>query len=279
MRFATLSDHVPGDKLTAIDHAAELGFDGLELVVPDDVHDVGAHGMSLDPDHPPITADPVWSGPGRADLAERAADRELAIPSLCPSFMNMRPGLVGETSEERETAITRLTQLITAAADLDAGTILVPFFMEAEIEDDTDRDRVIAALEQLAPTAADAGVTLAIETTLDAADNKAILEAVNHPGVGLYYDVANVLAYGYDPAAEIRELGAHIAQVHFKDRGPDGGHAMLGDGQVDFEAVAAALVDIGYDDWIALETSYESDPMAAMAENLAFARELMATHR
>ena len=275
MQFATLQDHLAADKLSGIDLVAELGFDGLELIVPDGIHEVGSHGMSLNRRHQPIEDDLVFSQDGRKQLRSRAEPYDLEFPSICPSFMNMRPGLIASDTNEREVAIGHLESLIEAAEPLGAHTILVPFFIEAEIETDAHKRNVVDSLSALAPTAAAAGVTLAIETTLDARANRALLEEIDHAAVALYYDVANVINFGYNPAPEIRELGEHIQQVHFKTQNQDGDHALLADGVVDFEAVADALAAIEYDRWIVLETSYVDDPTEAMAANLAYARAML----
>lgn len=275
MRFATLQDHLGVDKTDGIARAAALGFDGLELVIPDGIHDVGPHGMDLVADHAPVESDPVLSATGRTALRRQARDDGITFPSLCPSFLNFRTGLVASEATERAAVVDRLRTLIDAAAALDVETILLPFFRAAEIETAEDETRVAGALADLAPDAAAADVRLAIETSIDAERTRDLVTTVNHPAIGVYYDVDNAVAFGFDPAVEIRTLDEHIQQIHFKDADADGEHAMLGDGRVDFGDVAGAIEDIGYDDWIVLETSYERDPVATMAENLAYTKDLL----
>ena len=50
----------------------------------------------------------------------------------------------------------------------------------------------------------------------------------------------------------------------------------LGQGDVDFAAVASALKAMGYDGWVILETPATDDPVAAAQANLDFARQLLA---
>ncbi len=85
-------------------------------------------------------------------------------------------------------------------------------------------------------------MVLALENTLSAADNRALLAAVASPAVPVYFDVSNAMWWGHDSPAAIRRLGRAIAQIHFKDG--QGGHsnAMLGQGHVDFPGVARSTI-------------------------------------
>ena len=97
-----------------------------------------------------------------------------------------------------------------------------------------------------------------------------ILDRIGHESVAVYYDVGNSTRMGYDVPAEIRLLKDRIAMVHFKD-GPN----YLGEGDVKFDPIAAAIKDIGYQGWIVLETSNPSkDGVADAKRNAEFIRRL-----
>jgi hexulose-6-phosphate isomerase len=66
--------------------------------------------------------------------------------------------------------------------------------------------------------------------------------------VKAYFDVGNVVLYGY-PQDWIHTLGKRIAKVHLKDfkREPSGYKWVnLSEGDIDWEAVRQAFVDVGY---------------------------------
>ena len=68
------------------------------------------------------------------------------------------------------------------------------------------------------------------------------------PWVRAWFDVGNVVLYGY-PQDWIRTLGSQIYKVHLKDfkRGKNSySWANLGDGDIDWRAVRAAFLDVGY---------------------------------
>jgi L-ribulose-5-phosphate 3-epimerase len=115
--------------------------------------------------------------------------------------------------------------------------------------------RSFEALHELSFEAEDRGVAIAIENVwnkflLSPIEFRELIDRVNSPWVGAYLDVGNVLAFGY-PQDWIATLGGRILRVHVKDyrlgaRGA-GGFCQLGDGDVDWPAVMAALVRYGYD--------------------------------
>jgi sugar phosphate isomerase/epimerase len=116
-------------------------------------------------------------------------------------------------------------------------------------------------------------VVLGLETTLSAEANRDLVERIDSPAVGIYHDVGNPLGFDDDPAEMVRKYGESMAQLHFKDQDDDGEWAMLGQGNVDFEAVTEAVAEIDYDGWIVVETKGpETDLFAEARKNLEFAR-------
>ena len=171
-----------------------------------------------------------------------------------------------------------LRQCVDAAKDLGVTNILVPFFGEADLQVDKQIKKdefasVVRRLREAAPCAKDAGVTLAVENMLSAEQNLQLLDAVGHESVSIYYDVYNTgKTQKYDSPAEIRRLKGHITQVHYKN-----GSAYLDEDRPYFEAVTAALKEIGYGGWIVLETSSPSkDAVADARRNGEFVRKLFA---
>jgi sugar phosphate isomerase/epimerase len=274
MQFATSQDVLGCDKVTGIERAATVGFDGVELVVPDGIHRVDEEsGMVLDLDGIDVYEDDLWTPEGRERVQEAAERHEIALPSVCPSYLNCRPGLKSSDEAERAAVAADVEGLIEAAADLGSTAILVPFFYDAEIEDEADRERVVDAVRDLAPVAEDAGVTLALETSLPPETDRAMLDAIDSPAVGVYYDIGNSTWFGYDPAREFDLIGESVASMHVKDSVDSSGDAMLGAGEVDFEGFAVALDGLGYEGWLVLETVHRGDPVADAAANLEFLRE------
>ena len=125
-------------------------------------------------------------------------------------------------------------------------------------------DNATASLRELLPFAEDHGVTLALENVwnkflLGPVEFKTFIDQFSSPYVGCYFDVGNVVINGY-PEHWIEILGPRIAAVHVKNfKRNDCGGVLHGfgddllDGDVDFEAVKAALMKIGYEGPITAE--------------------------
>ena len=112
------------------------------------------------------------------------------------------------------------------------------------------------ALSALAGEAEGRSVVIAVENVnvysrflLSPVETADLIDRVNSPWVGVYFDTANVLPTGY-PQDWIATLGPRIRRVHIKDfdlsqRGMEGFCAPF-DGDVDWPAVMQALADAGY---------------------------------
>lgn len=86
-------------------------------------------------------------------------------------------------------------------------------------------DRYVTYLPSLADRAAEKGIRLAIEHIGGSrflnspAGVRKIARAVNHPAVGVYFDIGNAMHAGEDPVAAIGKLGSLLFQVHLKGIG------------------------------------------------------------
>lgn len=142
------------------------------------------------------------------------------------------------------------------------GAVDVFFFENSPVVPyDVCYERAGDAVSQLVPTAEDLGVTLAIENVwnkflLSPLEMRDFIDSFGSKAVGAYFDVGNVLLTGY-PDQWIRILGKRIARVHVKDFkksvGTAEGFVDLLEGDVDFEAVKAALAEIGYNGYVTAE--------------------------
>jgi L-ribulose-5-phosphate 3-epimerase len=98
------------------------------------------------------------------------------------------------------------------------------------------------------------GITLGLETGQETADTlTSFLRQLDHRGVGVNLDPANILLYDKgDPVAAARMLGPWLKQCHLKDAvrtkvpGTWGEEVVLGTGQVDWKGFFAALSGAGF---------------------------------
>ena len=108
-------------------------------------------------------------------------------------------------------------------------------------------------IRELIPMAKDLGVIIAVEEVwnkflLSPLEFANYIDEFNSPWVKAYFDVGNVVLYGY-PQDWIRTLGKRIVKVHLKDfkrRGDGYQWVNLGDGDIDWADIRKALGEIGY---------------------------------
>ena len=142
------------------------------------------------------------------------------------------------------------------------GAVDVFFNPDAEVVDYDDcLKRATESINEILPVAEETGVTLCIENVwnkflLSPTEMRDFIDSFNSKMVASYFDVGNVLLYGY-PDQWIRILNKRIKRVHVKDfdlskPGADG-FVDLAEGDVDFEVVKKALAEIGYDGYVTAE--------------------------
>lgn len=260
-----------------IPKAAEAGLKGIQVSV------------ATRPDHVPLR-DPAV----RRSYVELGQRHGVSFPSVAAgSILNRIP-----LQSEPQSAVY-VIEAVEAAKALGSHCTLLAFFGNGdlrlrdsmgELRDLRENEpfseyelnapgvtRVVEALRQIAPRAEDAGIILGLENTLTARQNLEIIDRVGSDIVQVYYDVGNSTAYGYDVPTEIRLLGNdRICEIHLKEflGLDDPMRPVLGapDGGVDFDGVAAACRDIGFDKWYILETSGRDGRfMEDTRANIAFA--------
>jgi L-ribulose-5-phosphate 3-epimerase len=232
--------------------ARQLTFSGVELVVQ---------------------RDELASRDRLEHLLQEQTAAGLDVPSLVLAEHSDRGGIADADRIVAESAREDVKCAIGWASELRAGAILVPFFGRAELRGEADVDRATDAFRTLCRMAEEAGVVLCYEGTLPANAIHALAHRIASRAFGCYFDVANVLPRGMDTATEIRSLGSLIRRVHFKDVRVAVGDCPPGLGWVDFAEAAKALDEIGYDDWIVLETP--PGPRELVARDLSFARSVL----
>jgi hexulose-6-phosphate isomerase len=196
------------------------------------------------------------------EIATAMADKGLRIASLATAlFWQVNYGHEDPAVRQRAEDLTRTG--LDLAAWLGTDALLVVPAVVGRWNDPAPRiaygdalDRTCEALARLRHDAEDRGVQIGLENVwnrflLSPRELRDLLDRINSPWVGAYFDIGNVLAFGY-PRDWIRTLGRRIVRVHAKDydlarTGPEGFNCALGEGSVDWPAVVAALREVGYD--------------------------------
>ena len=141
---------------------------------------------------------------------------------------------------------------VDVAHNLHVKVILLAFFSKNDLRgDDAGKKEVIARLKKVAPKAEKLGITLGIESYLNAAEHLDIIEAVGSKNVKVYYDFRNTADAGFDTVKEFKQIGKDmICELHMKENG-----FLLGKGTLDWQSISNAVYESGYygDGWMQIE--------------------------
>ncbi|TJY39840.1 sugar phosphate isomerase/epimerase [Cohnella pontilimi] len=237
-------------------YSSKAGFDAVEL----NLYAPGETGLTLD-----TTA-------SEAEKIKQLADSYgIQLRSLSSGLM-WQNSLSSEDEEVRARGRQIVEKQIQLASILGIDTILcVPAFVKKEGDNSYDAcyRRSQEELAKLVPVAEKYQVHIGIENVwnkflMSPLEMARYIDELDSPYVGAYFDVGNVLNFGY-PEQWIRILGSRIRKVHVKDFkisvGNINGFVPLLAGDVDWPEVRKALTEIGYTDTLTAELSwYEASP-------------------
>lgn len=234
--------------------AKSAGFDAIELAIGAD--------LPLD-----ISRDDARR---LADAAEKSGIR---IATLWVSEPLHQNPLNSADPAVRARGVEAIRRSISIATDLNCGALLLYAVRlgngpKLEVGSQETWDRYTEELAKVVPDAERARVLLDPENVwnkflLSPLEMRSFVDQFHNPWVGVHFDAGNVMQYGY-PEDWILTLGQRIKRIHFKDfklagRGGPAHFADLLQGDVNWSAVMAALVKVGYNGVISPEIGRESN--------------------
>jgi len=202
------------------------------------------------------------------EIKKFAADTGLEISSIIAALLWKYPLTSGDKTIAKKGKDV-VKKSVEIASILQADTVLViPGVVGSVLLAPTEiypYDAVYKksqeVLKELASFAREHQVYLGVENVwnkflLSPTEMKNFIDEINEEYVQAYFDVGNVLLYGY-PEHWIRILGKRIKKVHFKDFrtavGTLDGFVGLLHGDVNWKEVMAAFKEIGYDGYAIAE--------------------------
>jgi hexulose-6-phosphate isomerase len=238
--------------LARVDLARAAGFHAVEINLE--------HGLDIHPDLPDAAL---------TSMAQAIRERGMEISSIY-SRAQWASMISSGVAANRAKGIDIVKRLIEAAHFMQIGAVLVIpgavddglFGKQPElVHYDVVYQRVQEVLAELLPLAAAAGTVLAIENVpnkflVSPLEMARFVDELNHPNLGVYFDVANAMLYGF-PEQWIPILGRRIRRVHVKDYRLDVGGlrgfcGML-QGDINWPLVAQELRQVGYDGYVTSE--------------------------
>jgi sugar phosphate isomerase/epimerase len=193
---------------------------------------------------------------------------------LLDPYRKHQPTLLDPDPDERARRYGMLVRAIEFAHYLEADA--VSFWSGTPADNPPSEahwQRLIEQCRRLADHAATRQVRLAFEpepgmlvATMD--DYRRLHEAVNHPHFGLTLDVGHLHCLGEGPLPSIILSWRHVIwNIHIEDmrRGVHD-HLQFGEGEMEFEPIARALREVGYEGGVHVELSRHSHDAVSVAQ-------------
>ncbi len=244
-----------------LDAQAKAGFQTIELV------GMAPHFLM---DHTGFQA--------TAPVRKMAEDRGLTIGCFTPECAVYQYLMCAPDEGFHHRSMEYFKRGLEAAGQLGA-TKLLTNCIGGTWDEAYDRvyERAVKSLTLLAATAADYGVTIAVETVrpeeskciITLPELKRLLGDVNHPNVKAGMDTIAMGVAGETPEEWFKTLGKDIVHTHFVDGRPYG-HLVWGDGLFPLESYLDVLNKYHYEGLISQEITdfrYFEDPAGADARN------------
>jgi sugar phosphate isomerase/epimerase len=247
----------------AIERAAQLGFRAIEV-------------MTIAPQLDPRT----FSQQDREELVSLCDRLGVEIVSLNPTFIDLN--LASRNDTIRRVSIEEVKSDIDLAKDIGAEIVVVgpgrrhPLVLEPmELSRSLAEPAIMECVEYAEKREVIYGFENITSRFMVHSDEIAeFIDKVDSPYCQAVVDVANAY-YVEDPADFLRNLDQRVCHVHLSDTdGKVEAHWPVGEGEVDFAAVAQALDDIDFDRWSMLETTWPQDPDGSIISSLPKLREL-----
>lgn len=259
MKLASQEGLVPGRDLSEkLDNLAEYGYQGIEF---------GGRGLEE-----------------RQDEIIKATENHSVKPSsICAGF---RGCPLDCDQVQRELAVSDMKKLLEVAANIGAvGLIMVPVFGGPRINDlspyksaiQLEKELLVILLKELGDYAAQFGSTVLVEPLnryethllrkLD--DAVEICEKVNSPNVQIMADFFHMSIEEQNIPRSIESAGNYIKHVHLADST----RLLPGYGHTDFESGFAALKEIGYENYMALECGVPGDATVELPKSAEYMKQ------
>jgi L-ribulose-5-phosphate 3-epimerase len=226
--------------------AKEFGYDGVEL----NIHEEKEALLSLN-----STEEDLYR------ISELAKQNGIELPSVSTT-LHWKYSLTDNDETIQEKGIKIIEKMLKAADIFGSKTILVvPGVVSSEVPYDIAYQRSLRALKKVSKTAEHKNVRIGVENVwnkflLSPLEMANFIDEIGSPWVGAYFDVGNVLQFGY-PEQWIKILNDRILAVHVKDYKTNIGNARafspLLTGDVAWDEVSKALQEIGYNGYISPE--------------------------
>lgn len=217
---------------------------------------------------------PIWTTNGRKEILNLVKESGVAVKSLCGNYFMDNP-LFGVSESDRKSNVLQFKELIKKASSVGVQTILLPLLEQSALTSSDDVDVLLSSLYECSADITNFGVKIGLETDLPAGVYLDLINALNSPLFGAYYDIGNAAYCGYNIIEDIEILRNVLLGIHIKDRKRAGQSVYLGDGDANLEMIIPFLMGLNYDNGLVFEHYYDESPVDTANWNLMYLKKII----
>jgi len=222
-------------KLGAFGLAAEIKADGIEL-------DMG--GLGKRPTFDSKLGDPAE----RQKFLDKSKETGVGISSIAMS------GFYAQSFAKRESIEQMVNDCVLTMKNMKVKVAYLPLGTESDLTKNPElRPIVIEKLKWAGKQVGKIGGVIAIETSLNATDEKKLLEEVGSKYIKSSFNFANAVDNGRDISAELKILGKkYLAQIHASNTDK---FWLENDPAIDMPKIKQTLEEMKWSGWLIVERS------------------------
>jgi len=167
----------------------------------------------------------------------------------------LRADVAASDPHKRQEDTDRLSRHVAIAARLGVDTVVIHPGGRQGATTRAERDRALAfnveAFRWLGDRAVEKGLRIGLENLMRHGASMPyelldLLEAIDHPAIGITLDTSHLNVMGLDVPTAIREFGPHLIATHISDNDGSGDqHRTPGNGDIDWPPIVGALRTVG----------------------------------
>ncbi len=222
-------------KLSAFDLANDIKADGIEL-------DMGSLG-----DRPTFESklgDPIE----RQKFLDKSKELNVGISSIAMS------GFYAQSFAKRETVTQMVDDCIMTMKNMNIKVAYLPLGTQCNLVKNPElRPIVIERLKWAGKQVGKIGGVIAVETSLNATEEKKLLEEIGSKNIKSSFNFANAIDNGRDISSELKILGKkHLAQIHASNTDKVW---LENDTAIDMPKIKKTLDEMKWSGWLIVERS------------------------
>jgi len=226
-------------KLSAVKLTSEIGADGLEV-------DMGGLGNRDTFDNN------FFDEEFRTNYMNELKQYGIEIASVAMT------GFYAQSFATRPTYKQMVGDCLKTCQLLGAKIAFLPLGVEGDLVQNPElRPAIVERLKEVGKMAKKAGVTVGIETALDAQGDVELLKEIGSKNIQIYFNFSNPLKEGRDLINELQILGKkRICQIHCTD---EDGVWLENNTRLDMPKVKETLDKMGWKGWLVIERSRDAN--------------------